>query len=138
MALTVHLSYPGQCEEAFNFYAQLLGGEVGLLRYRDTPVAQDVPADWGDKIVHATLSLNSGTLAGADVLPRDYRRPQGFSVLVDIDGLDTANRVFDALAKGGSVGMPLQKTFWSPAFGVVVDRFGVPWEVNGTSSDAVK
>lgn len=138
MSLTAHLSYPGQCEEAFNFYSQLFGGEVTVLKYGDTPMAQEVPAEWREKIVHGTFSFSGCTLAGADVLPEHYRRPQGFSVLVDLEGVDNANRVFSALAHGGSVEMPIQETFWSPAFGMLVDRFGVPWEINGRSSDPAK
>lgn len=136
MAVTPHVSYAGQCEEAFKFYAGLFGGKLWMLAYRDTPMAQEVPAEWRDKVVHATLSFNGGELAGADVQPAHYRSPQGFSVLLDVDGVDHATRIFDALAQGGSVGMPLQRTFWSPAFGVLVDRFGTPWEINGKPSDS--
>ena len=138
MAMTAHLSYPGQCKEAFNFYAQLFGGTLRMFAYQDTPMAQEVPAEWREKIVHATLSVDGCELAGADVQPEHYRRPQGFSVLVDVDGVENAERIFRALAEGGSVGMPMQKTFWSPAFGVLVDRFGIPWEINGRSSAPAK
>ena len=138
MALTPHLWFPGQCREAFNFYARLFGGKLWMLAYRETPMAQDVPAEWGEKIVHATLSFDGCELAGSDVRPEDYRRPQGFSVLVGVDGVENANRIFSALAEGGSVGMPMQQTFWSAAFGVLVDRFGIPWEINGKSSGSAK
>lgn len=130
MALTPHLCFPGTCEEAFKFYAQLFGGELMLLAYRDTPMAQEVPTEWRDKIVHATLSFGECQLAGADVQADKYFRPQGFAVLLDVKGVDDANRVFDALAQDGNVELPLQQTFWSPAFGVLVDRFGVPWEIS--------
>ena len=138
MALSTHLSYLGQCEEAFNFYAEVFGGQLMMLAYRDTPMAQEVPAAWREKIVHATLSFNGCTLAGSDVQPAHYRRPQGFSVLVDVEGVDNANRIFSALVERGRVEMPMQKTFWSPAFGVLVDRFDIPWEINGMLSDPAK
>lgn len=138
MAVTPHLWYPGQCKEAFDFYAQLFGGELRMLAYQDTPMAQDVPAEWGAKIVHATLSFEGCELAGSDVRPEHYRRPQGFSVLVDVEGVAKADRIFSALAEGGSASMPMQKTFWSPAFGVLIDRFGIPWEINGRSSGSAK
>ena len=131
MAVTAHLSFSGQCREALSFYAQLFDGDLKMLTYGDTPMAKDVPADWGGKIVHATLSFDGGELAGSDVQPEHYRPPQGFSVLVDVEGVEKARRIFAALAEGGSIALPIQATFWSPAFGVVVDRFGIPWEING-------
>lgn len=131
MALTAHLWYSGQCKEAFRFYVELFGGELMMLAYRDTPTVRDVPADWGEKIVHATLCFDGCQLAGSDVLPEHYRRPQGFSVLMDVEGVEKARRVFTVLAEGGSVAMPMQQTLWSPAFGVLHDQFGIPWEING-------
>jgi PhnB protein len=131
MAMTAHLSFPGQCREAFSFYAQLFGGELKMLTYGGTPMAKEVPADWSEKIVHATLSFDGSELAGSDVQPEHYQRPQGFSVLVDVEGVEKARRIFTALAEGGNVALPIQETFWSPAFGVVIDRFGTPWEING-------
>jgi PhnB protein len=134
MALTAHLSYSGQCREAFSFYAHLFGGELMMLAYGDTPMATEVPADWSDKIVHATLSFDGCELAGSDVQSVYYRQPQGFSVLLDVEGVEEAHRLFSALGEGGSIEMPMQDTFWSPAFGVLTDRFGIPWEINGKSS----
>ena len=134
MALTAHLSYPGHCREAFDFYAQLFGGEAMMLAYGDTPMAKDVPAEWSEKIVHATLLFDGCELAGSDVQSDHYRRPQGFSVLVDVEGVEKARRIFTALSEGGSVTVPMQETFWSPAFAVLTDRFGIPWEINGKSS----
>jgi PhnB protein len=128
--LCAHLSFPGSCEEAFSFYAQLFGGRASLLAYADTPMAEDVPATWRSKIVHATLSFDGNTLTGADVEAAHYREPQGFALLLDVADEDEARRLFAALAEGGRVEMPLQQTFWSPCFGLVADRFGVPWEIN--------
>lgn len=132
MALSPHLMFAGDCAEAFEFYAELFGGELTMLAYGDTPMADDVAPEWRAKIVHVTLSFDGNALAGGDVPPEAYRRPQGFSVLVDIEGPENARRIFDALAERGSVQMPMQETFWSPCFGVLVDRFGIPWEINGT------
>ena len=134
MALTAHVWYSGSCREAFSFYARLFGGELMMLAYRDTPMAKVVPPEWGDKIVHATLSFDGGELAGSDVQSDYYRKPQGFSVLVDVEGVERARRIFTALGEGGSIGMAMQETFWSPAFGVLTDRFGIPWEINGKPS----
>ena len=134
MALTAHLWYSGHCREAFSFYAQLFGGELMLLAYGDTPMAKEVGAEWSEKIVHATLAFDGCELAGSDVQSDQYRPPQGFSVLVDVEGIEKARRTFTALAEGGIVGLPMKETFWSPAFGVLTDRFGIPWEINGKAS----
>jgi PhnB protein len=105
-----------------------------MLAYRDTPLVKELPPEWADKIVHATLSFGGRELAGSDIQPDYYRRPQGFAVLLDVEGVEEARRIFTALGEGGSVGMPMQETFWSPAFGVLIDRFDIPWEINGKPS----
>ena len=131
MEVTPHLMFCGRCEEAFRFYERALGGKiVTMLTYGNSPMAERVPLEWRDKIVHASLTVAGGALTGADVLPEQYQRPQGFYVLLGIDQPTDAERVFGSLAENGVVGMPLQQTFWSTRFGVVVDRFGIPWEVS--------
>ncbi len=131
MRASVHLTFRGQCEAAFDFYARALGGHgLRLFRHRDTPGAASVPPEWRDKIVHGSITIGGQAIAGADVRPEEYERPRGFFVLLDVDGEDEGARLFAALAAGGEVLMPLQRTFWSPAFGVVIDRFGTPWEVS--------
>lgn len=131
MRFTTHLMFGGRCEEAFRFYERLFGGTLQtMLRYGDSPLAAGVDAAMHDKILHATLRTADGELTGADVAVDQYQPPQGFSVLLDVSGFTRGEQIFAALAVDGSVRMPFQKTFWSPGFGVVVDRFGVPWEVN--------
>jgi len=131
MEVTPHLTFCGRCEEAFRFYERALGGKiVTMLTYGNSPLADQVPEEWRGKILHASLTVAGGALAGADVLPEQYRRPQGFYVLLGIDQPTDAERVFGSLAEDGAVGMPPQQTFWSTRFGVVVDRFGIPWEVS--------
>jgi PhnB protein len=82
------------------------------------------------KILHATLMIGDSMLAGSDSPPGQYQEPQGCQVLIGIDDLVKAKRMFNALAKNGTVQMPFQKTFWSRGFGVVTDQFGIPWEIN--------
>ena len=131
MGFSTHLIFGGQCEAAFQFYARTLGGTIVTMRkYRDSTTASEVPEGWRDKIVHANLVLDDTSLAGVDVPPEQYERPQGFYVLLDVADLQHAEHAFRGLAEGGSIRMALQKTFWSPAFGVLVDRFGVPWEIS--------
>jgi PhnB protein len=131
MRIRVHLSFDGQCEAAFRAYQHILGGElVTMLKYGESPMAQQSPAEMYDKILHATLKLADQELLGADVAPGDFERPQGFSVVLDALKLAEGERIFRALAEGGSVRVPFQKTFWSPSYGMLVDRFGVPFEIN--------
>lgn len=131
MRLNPHLSFGGQCEAAFQFYERCLGGKIlTLLTYANSPMAEQVPPEWRGKILHATLTVGDSVLMGADVLPERFEQPKGFQVLLAIDDPVDAERIFQALAENGTVQMPLQKTFWAVRFGVLVDQFGVPWEIN--------
>ena len=131
MQLSTHLVFSGQCQAAFQFYERCLGGAiVTMLSYGDSPMAGDVPLEWRSKIVHATLKIGDRVLMGADSLPDQLERPQGFYLLLDIDDPAEAARLFRALAENGTVRFPMQATFWSQAFGVLVDQFGIPWEFN--------
>ena len=131
MKLSIHLMYRGQCEAAFRFYERCLDGAiVTMLKYGNSPMAAEVPPDWREKIVHASLTVGGHVLAGADLLPKDFASPQGFFALLDIDDPSDAERVFHALSENGTVRMPIQKTFWASRFGVLVDQFGIPWEIN--------
>jgi PhnB protein len=103
-----------------------------MLTYGESPTAADVDPQWHDRIVHATLELGELELAGADMLPHDYRKPQGFSVILAVDDTAKAARIFSELAVGGTIQFPFQQTFWSAGFGVLVDRFAVPWEVTAS------
>ena len=131
MKLSVHLTFCGECEVAFLFYAQCLGGRiVTMLPYGQSPLASQVPEELHRKILHASLVAGDLELAGADVAPGDFERPQGFFTLLEVPGVAEAERIFEALAEGGMVRLALQKTFWAERFGVLVDRFGIPWEIN--------
>jgi PhnB protein len=131
MKLSPHLSFGGQCEEAFQFYERCFGGKIrSMLTYGNSPMAEQVPPEWRGKIVHATLTVGDSELMGADVLPERYEKPRGFHVLLAIADPAEAERIFEPLAKNGTVQMPLQQTFWSVRFGLLVDQFGVSWEIN--------
>jgi PhnB protein len=131
MKLSPHLSFGGQCEAAFQFYERCLGGKIlTMLTYGNSPMAEQVPPEWRGKILHATLTVGDNVLVGADVLPEQYEPPKGFQVLLGMDDPVDAERIFQALAENGTVQMPLQRTFWAVRFGVLVDQFGVPWEIN--------
>ena len=131
MRLSTHLHFEGQCEEAFRFYSELLGGKITFMaRFSDTPAALEVPESYRPKIMHATMELGGGLVMGADAPPGRYEKPQGFAVALHYKDVAEAERIFRALAEGGDVRMPFMKTFWSPGFGMVTDRFGTPWMVN--------
>jgi len=131
MTLATHLVFPGTCEAAFRFYERVLDGKIGLLQtYGQSPGAESVAPEWRKKIVHGSITVDGRELLGADVRPEGYEKPRGFFLLLGV-AVANAERVFHALSENGVVSMPLQKTFWSPAFGVLVDAFGVPWEING-------
>ena len=136
MRMNPYLSFKGQCEAAFKFYEQCLGGQLGaIFRYAGSPLADSVPADWQDKVMHGSLTLGNQVLMGGDVAPDRYEEPKGFSLSLQINNTADAERIFDELAKDGRVVMPLEKTFWAARFGVLVDRFGIPWLINCEESD---
>lgn len=131
MRISPHLCFDGQCEAAFRAYHQILGGAiVTMLKYGDSPMATQVEPRWHDRIAHATLQFGELELTGVDVFPHDYQRPQGFFVTLTISELAKAKQIFISLSEGGEIRLPFQTTFWSAGFGVLIDRFGVPWEIN--------
>jgi PhnB protein len=136
MQLNPYLSFEGHCEAAFKFYALCFGGELGpIFRYAGTPLATDVPADWQDKVMHGSVTVCGQVLMGGDVAPDRYEAPKGFTLSLHMDDTTDAERIFNELSKDGKIVMPLQKTFWADRFGMVVDRFGMPWVVNCGGSD---
>jgi len=132
MPITTNLTLDGDCEEAFALYARVLGATVTFsLRYRDSPMASQVPASWLDKIAHCTLTLpEGGRLQGNDSVPGTFQPSSGFSLNIDMSDAAAARAAFDALAEGGQVTMALQETFWAAAFGTLIDRFGITWAIN--------
>ena len=131
MKLNPYLTFGGDCEEAFKVYEKVLGGKiVAMMPNEGTPAAEHVPAEWRKKIIHARLILDGVPLMGSDAPPDHYEPMQGFSVTLNIKEPAEAERVFNALAEGGSVRMPLGETFWAIKFGMLTDRFGTPWMVN--------
>jgi PhnB protein len=131
MQLNSYLNFNGQCEAAFKFYEQCLGGKIQMIMtHGESPMAERVAPEWRDKIMHVTLAVGGGVLMGCDAPPQYYEKPQGFFVQMGIDDPDDAERLFQALSENGAVRMPLQQTFWAARFGMVVDRFGTPWMIN--------
>lgn len=136
MQVNPYLSFNGECEAAFKVYEQVFGGQLGkLFRYTGTPLAYQVPADWQDKVMHGSVTVGGQELMGGDVAPDRYEPPKGFSLSIHIKEAAEAERIFGELSQAGNVVMPLEKTFWAERFGMVVDRFGIPWMINCGGSD---
>ena len=136
MQLNPLLTFNGRCEEAFKFYQQWLGGNIQtMMTYADSPMGDQVPSEWREKIIHATMIVGGTTLMGNDAPPDRYEEPRGISVTIQINDPADAERIFRALSEDGTVTMPLQETFWAARFGMVVDRFGIPWMLNCGKSE---
>ena len=131
MKVEPYLLFNGRCEEALDFYTRVLDAEVTvLMRYSDSPdpaMCRSVPAD---KIMHANFRIGESMLMASDGPCKGEPAFAGVSLSISPPDEAEARRLFDALADGGDVQMPLSKTFWSPAFGMVNDRFGLSWMVN--------
>ena len=131
MQLDTYLFFNGDCEAALALYQAAFGAQITtLVRFRDAPEGANILAEWQDKIMHGSITLGDQTLMGADIAPEQYETPKGFSISLQIKSTADAERIFQDLAKEGRVVMPLEKTFWAERFGMVVDRFGIPWLIN--------
>ncbi len=131
MQLSTYLNFNGQCEAAFKYYEQCLGGKIEMMMtHGDSPMAEQTPPEWRDKIMHARLLVGKTALMGSDAPPQRYEKPQGFAVALAVDSPSDAERIFQALSENGTVSMPLQETFWAARFGMLVDRFSIPWMIN--------
>jgi PhnB protein len=131
MQLNPYLSFNGQCETAFKFYEQCLGGKIeAMLTYGNSPMAEEVSSEWSDKIMHVSLIVGDKILMGSDNPPEHYEETKGSSVLLGVEDSAEAERIFEKLAENGKVRMPIQETFWAARFGMLVDQFGIPWMIN--------
>ena len=133
MKVEPYLFFDGRCEEAIEFYRKALGVEVQMLmRYKDSPEPAQpgmVPPGAENKIMHATLRIGDTTVMASDGHCTGKPKFDGFALSITAASEAEAERVFKALGDGGKVQMPLTKTFFSPSFGMLADRFGVPWMV---------
>ena len=128
---TSYIFFNGQCAEAMRFYERTLGGKIEMmLTGAQSPEADKLPPGAAEQILHASLSLpGGGALLASDSMGQPYEGMKGFALSLSYSNAVEARRVFDALAAGGQVTLPLGKTFWSEAFGMLTDRFGTPWMI---------
>jgi len=132
MQLDTYVFFNGNCAEALALYQAAFGAQIDtLIRFRDTPDAANVPAEWHDKVMHAMFSLGSSEVMVSDGQfgqpPKEYH---GFTFSIAADDAESGERTFNILSEGGTVITPWQSTFFTAGFGMLKDRFGVPWLIN--------
>lgn len=129
-----YLFFNGNCAEAVEFYCKALGAEVEMtMRFKDSPEPPPpgmMPENWEDKIMHTSFRVGGSTIMASDGCGGESAGFKGFSLSLAVATEAEAERFFNALAEGGKITMPLSKTFWSPRFGMLEDRFGIGWMVN--------
>lgn len=132
--INTYLTFNGNCEEAFNFYKSIFGGDFGFVgRFSNMPEKYKVKEEDANRIMHISLPMGDTVLMGSDSLDsNDAALVQGtnFSISVAADSTEEADKVFQALAEGGKVIMPMADTFWNAYYGLVVDKFGIKWMMN--------
>jgi PhnB protein len=138
--LVPYLTFDGNCAEAMRFYEKVLNGKLeALITNGQSPVAAELPPGNEDKIMHAALTFDRGELYAGDFVPGmgsdKFGGMHGFSITLNYTDNAQAEKVFNAFAEGGKVTMPFQPTFWAEKFGMVTDRYGTPWIVNGKRLD---
>ncbi len=138
-AINPYLTFPGNCEEAFNFYKSVFGGEFPYIgRFRDMPPAEGQPAmdpEMGNKIMHVSLPIGNTILMGSDTSDEfcsggSFVKGNNFAISFNADSREGAEKIFNGLSSGGQVTMPLNDTFWGAYFGMCNDKFGIQWMVN--------
>ena len=139
MKVQAYISFSGRCEEALEFYKKCIGAEVtGLLRWKDSPDADmKGPPGYEEKIMNASFRIGDTELMADDGMGNEKQAEfKGMTLAIEVADDAEAKRVFTALGEGGSVTMPLMKTFWTSSFGMLTDKFGVPWMVNVAAQKA--
>ena len=129
-----YLGFDGTCADAMRFYERALGGKLEVMMSgADSPMAAQMPKEFAHRIMHARLVLPGGGMLYAGDSPANvpYEGIKGVAITLDYDSVAEAERVFAALAEGGKVTMPMQPAFWAKRWGMLVDKFGTPWIING-------
>jgi PhnB protein len=134
-SFNIYLNFPGNTEEAFNFYKSVLGGEfLTIMRYKDSPGCENMPPDLQDKIMHIALPVGKGnTLMGTDSVEGPGPKlviGNNLSISVQPESEAEARQLFEGLSAGGAITVPFEKAFWGAHFGMFTDKFGVQWMVN--------
>ena len=133
LQLNAYLSFDGTCADAMHFYEQALGGKLeALMKYGQSPMCDQMPPGCSERVMHARLAINGGVVLAGDAMPgQPYEGIKGVSLTLSYPTAEEAASFFNALSEGGQITMPMQKTFWAEAAGMLVDHFGMSWIVNG-------
>lgn len=130
MQLNTYVHYKGDCDAAFKFYEQVLGARIEMRQtYGDSPAGAQTPADMKDRIIHARIRIGDTILMGSDAPAERYSPPAGFSLTLGLKTIEEAEKTFAALSAGGQVHMPLMESFFAHRFGMLADKFGMPWMI---------
>lgn len=130
MKLHTYLNYGGNCEQAFKFYEEHLGGKITfLMRHGEQPGPGNAPPEWNGKVLHARMSLGGTELLGADIPPDRFQPIRSAYLSLTLDSSHEAERVYALLTDGGQIFMPLEETFFATRFAMLRDRFGTSWMI---------
>ncbi len=130
MKMTTYLNYGGNCEQAFRFYEQHLGGKItAMMTFAGQPLPEGAPPDWDKAILHARMSVAETELMANDVPPASFKPMRSVYLALAVNSIDEAERIYALLREGGEVFMPMQETFFAHRFGMLRDRFGTSWMI---------
>ena len=128
MKLHTYLNYGGNCEQAFRFYEQHLGGTITMMmRHGEAPNASEVPPEWQHAVLHARISIGRTELLGADIPPDRFQPIRSAYLSLALDSVEEAERIYDLLSRGGQIFMAMQETFFAFRFAMLRDQFGTSW-----------
>jgi PhnB protein len=137
MQLNTYLNYGGNCEQAFRFYEEHLGGKVTMLmRHGEQPNASNVAPEWKNAVLHARMTLGGTELFGADIPPDRFQPMRSAYLSLSVDSVEEAERVYALLTDGGQIFMKMEETFFASRFAMLRDRFGTSWMILGPRPDA--
>jgi len=137
MQLNTYLNYGGNCEQAFRFYEEHLGGKVTMLtRHGEQPNASSVAPEWKNAVLHARMTLGGTELFGADIPPDRFQPMRSAYLSLSVDSVEEAERVYALLTDGGQIFMKMEETFFASRFAMLRDHFGTSWMILGPRADA--
>jgi PhnB protein len=138
MQLHTYLNYGGNCEEAFRFYEQHLGGQITfLMRHGEQPGPGNVPPEWNGKVLHARMNLGGTELLGADIPAERFQPIRSAYLSLTVGSVDEAERIYSLLSDGGQIFMPMEETFFANRFAMLRDKFGTSWMLLNPKPNAV-
>jgi PhnB protein len=137
MQLNTYVNYGGNCEQAFRFYEEHLGGKITMLmRHGEQPDASNVAPEWKNAVLHARMTIGGTDLLGADIPPDRFQPMRSAYLTLSVDSIGEAEKVYDLLKDGGQIFMKMEETFFASRFAMLRDRFGTSWMILGPRTGA--